>query len=304
MLAVPWAGPFSDPDWTFEPKMDGIRAVVTVDGTDVAVRGRRDVDITVRYPELQGLRTPGAAVVVDGEIVAIEDGVPSFERLQRRMHLGDPDAVRRAAAEVPVQFVAFDLLYRDEPLVDLPLEARRERLAELDLGSAMEIVPAIDGDGEALWESVVARGLEGMVAKRRGSRYRPGARSPDWRKVPHVRVTEAVVGGYTPGEGGRRATFGALLLGRWDGDALRYVGSVGTGFGEADGRAIRAALDEMETGVSPFHPDDGLPRGAVWVEPVLVASIGYRDTTVAGRLRHPRFRGFTDDDPASVRAGE
>ena len=125
-------------------------------------------------------------------------------------------------------------------------------------------------------------------------RYQPGLRSPDWRKIANLSFAKAVVGGFTPGEGGRRGTFGALVLGQWDGDRLRFVGSVGTGFSDRDLGAIREALDASAITDTPFHDDPGLP-GATWVEPALVASIGYRDWTSAGRLRHPRFRGFTGD---------
>lgn len=300
MLATPWPAPFSDDDWVFEPKWDGVRALVTVAGDQVTIRGRRGSDYTDRYPELHALRHDRPCVL-DGEIVAIVEGVPSFERLQRRMHVAGPD--RRLQGDVPVSFVAFDILHDGDPVIDEPLEHRRERLERVASGAWGSVGPAVPADGEALWATITERHLEGMVAKRRGSRYRPGVRSPDWRKIANVLVTEAVVGGFTPGEGGRGASFGGLLLGRWDGDRLRFVGSVGTGFSDADVRSIRAALDEMTRDGSPFHPDDALPAGATWVEPLLVASIGYRDTTAAGRLRHPRFRGFTDDDPRGLVSG-
>ena len=153
---------------------------------------------------------------------------------------------------------------------------------------------AVRGDGPALWEAVRERGMEGIVAKRLDSPYRPGVRSPDWRKIANVPTMRAVVGGFTPGEGGRSRTFGSLLLGLWRGDDLRWIGSVGTGFGDSELIAIRSALDKMTRPVAPFAADPDLPP-ATWVEPVLVASVGYREWTTAGRLRHPRFRGFTDD---------
>ncbi len=131
------------------------------------------------------------------------------------------------------------------------------------------------------------------MAKRYGSTYRPGARSPNWRKIPHIHRTRAVVGGFTESEGTRTGVFGALLLGLWDGDRLRYVGSVGTGFDDASARAIRSALDEMVTGESPFHEDEAIPVGTL-VHPHLVAEIAYKQWTRAGRLRAPSFKGFSD----------
>jgi bifunctional non-homologous end joining protein LigD len=151
-----------------------------------------------------------------------------------------------------------------------------------------------------MWGFVQERGMEGLVAKRLGSRYRPGQRSADWRKVPSLVSTRAVVAGYTPGSGGRSATFGGLLLGLWDGDRLRFIGSVGTGFDDAALRAIRAALDELRTERSPFSLDASLPAEAVWVEPRLVAVVQFREWTEAGRLRAPVFKGFSDESVASI----
>jgi bifunctional non-homologous end joining protein LigD len=300
MLAVAYPSAFADPGWWFETKWDGVRALVVWDGTRPRVKGRRGGDITHRYPELAGF-SAGPPLILDGEIVLLgDDGVPSFEGLQSRMHLEDPAAAARLAAEHPVAYVAFDVLHHGGSLVSEPLRRRREVLESLVLPPPVAVPEVVEGDGPALWEAVVARGLEGIVAKRRDSPYRPGVRSPDWRKIANVRVARAVVGGFTPGEGGRRGTFGALLLGLWDGPALRFVGSVGTGFSDRDLGQIRAALDESKADLPPFHPDPGLPPGAIWVHPALVASVGYRDWTSAGRLRHPRFRGFTGDPVGEV----
>jgi len=293
MLAVPWASPFSDPDWTFETKWDGMRAIVSWGGA-LSIRTRTGADATPRYPELMGLAF-SESVVLDCEIVALDEaGVPSFERLQKRMHLSGVDRVARAAVETPVTLVAFDLLYRGHSVVDAPLEERRALLADLQAGPPMTMSESIDGDGLALWEAITARDIEGVVAKRLGSRYRPGTRSPDWRKIANVRDMRALVVGFTPGEGGRAGGFGALVLALDDGEAVRWVGNVGTGFTDAQVASIRSALDLMVSDRPRFHETDGLPE-ATWVEPMLVASIGYRDWTAAGRLRHPRFRGFTDD---------
>jgi bifunctional non-homologous end joining protein LigD len=150
-----------------------------------------------------------------------------------------------------------------------------------------------------LWEFVLDRGLEGMVAKRIGSEYRPGVRSPDWRKIHNLHTVRALVGGYTPGERGRSRTFGALLLGLRDGDKLRWIGAVGTGFSDMALASIRAGLDQNRRAASPFHPDSEIPS-ATWVEPYLVAAVEYSAWTGAGRLRRPVFKGFTDDDPETI----
>jgi bifunctional non-homologous end joining protein LigD len=144
------------------------------------------------------------------------------------------------------------------------------------------------------------RGLEGIVAKRVDSRYEPGVRSGSWRKIPAYRWVRTVVGGFTKGEGGRSGTFGALLVGLWTGGRLRYVGSLGSGFSDRDLGAIREALDEMTVDEAPFIDPAGLPRGATFVVPSLVAAVQFREWTSAGRLRGPSFKGFTDDPLDSV----
>lgn len=288
MLATSWPGPFSDPGWWFEPKWDGIRGVMAWDGSVVSIHTRTGAEVAARYPELR----PSSALppcVLDGEVVVLHAGRASFERLQQRSAL-TPSGLR----DHPVSFVAFDLLHLDgRPLIDLPLEQRQRRLAHLDLGSRFERVAPTE-DGAALWEVVVGRDLEGMVAKRSGSPYRPGVRSADWRKVAHLHTVKAVVGGFTAGEGGRTGTFGALVLGLWQGDRLRWIGNVGTGFSDRDLAAIHTALQEMSSAASPFHPDPELPK-IVPVEPLLVAAVAYRNWTNAGRFRQPRFKGFAED---------
>jgi bifunctional non-homologous end joining protein LigD len=297
MLATPWPAAFDDDAWQFEPKWDGVRALVGCRGGMVEVRGRRGDDVTGRYPEVAAAFATSRTLVLDGEIVTLDDtGRPSFERLQRRIHLSDPGQIRRAADEVPATFVAFDLLHEDSPLTGAPLIERRARLEALGVTAT----PVVVGRGTALWAAVSGHDLEGIVAKRLASPYRPGIRSPDWRKVVRVATIRAVVGGYTSGTGSRTATFGSLLVGLWERRRLRFVGAVGIGFDEARLVAIRDALDQMERPDSPFRPGDLLPAGARWVEPSLVAVVGLRAWTSSGRLRQPRFLGLAADPPDAI----
>jgi bifunctional non-homologous end joining protein LigD len=288
MLATAWPNPFAGPGWHFEPKWDGIRGVLAWDGRVVTLHTRTDAEVSARYPEL----APDphlAPCVVDGEVVVLAGGRASFERLQQRAAL-TPAGMR----DHPVSFVAFDLLHLGaRSLLGTPIEERRRLLDGLGLGGPFVTVAPV-ADGTALWEVVVGRDLEGMVAKRAASPYRPGVRSADWRKVAHLHTVKAVVGGFTPGEGGRSGSFGALALGLWDGLRLRWIGNVGSGFGDRQLEAIRGALDEMRRPHSAFHPDPELPAMTA-VEPALVAAVDYRNWTTAGRIRHPRFKGFTDD---------
>ena len=285
MLAIRWGRPFSDPEWAFEVKWDGIRALASWDGKQLTVRSRTGRGLTEAYPELDRLEGLPPCIL-DGEIVAFDElGRPSFSHLQQR-----------ASVETPISYMVFDLLYLDAPMVGQPWVDRRERLDNLELPTPYLTAEPVLGDGEALWEGVAAQKLEGIVGKRLESPYRPGARSGDWRKVARVEQVRAVVGGYLPGDGNRSSTFGSLLLGLVDGDALRYVGSVGTGFTASTLRAIRSGLDELAAAASPFHTHPDIPPQAVFVEPSLVALVEFKEWTRAAKLRAPSFKGFTDDD--------
>jgi bifunctional non-homologous end joining protein LigD len=293
MLATRWPEPFSDPEWGFEVKWDGVRAVAHWDGSNLAVFSRSGRAILPAYPELDRLGGLEPCIL-DGEIVALDDtGRPSFGRLQQRMNVSIAGAAVRTVA---ITFMAFDLLYLARPLIEVSWRERRARLGELELPAPFVVPEPVRGDGEALWEGIRQQHLEGMVAKRMDSPYRPGVRSPDWRKVARVDQVRAVVGGFLPGERSRAATFGSLLLGLVDGARLRYIGSVGTGFDGPSLQAIRAALDEMVTVASAFEPDAEIAERAVFVEPTLTALVEFKEWTRAGKLRAPSFKGFTDDE--------
>ncbi|MEA2000459.1 MAG: non-homologous end-joining DNA ligase [Actinomycetota bacterium] len=291
MLATPWDAPFVDDDWLFELKWDGIRCLLSSQHGDVSLHSRNGNDLTGRYPELAELEIAGG-FVLDGEIVALDEkGHPSFELLQGRMNLEQPGSLSRA---VPISYVVFDMLHDGESLVNSPLLERSERLATMRLPGPVIVGDQFGGDSRPIWDFVIEHSLEGIVAKRITSRYQPGVRSPDWRKIANFKQVRAVVGGYTVGTGGRASTFGALLLGLWTEDRLRWIGSVGSGFDDKALRAIREALDEMVLPTSPFGVDDDIPRGSTFVEPRLVATIQCKQWTAAGRLRAPSFKGFSD----------
>ena len=276
MLATTWLKIFSDPDWFFELKWDGYRALAYFDNGRVSFRSRRGLDLGYRYPELAALRSPRNAVV-DGEIVAMgEDGKPSFFMLGR----------------IPAQFVAFDVLFLDGDLTGLPFEDRRRLLESMELTGPVVVTDVVPEAGEALFMAVEEQGLEGVVAKRAGSRYHPGKRSPDWRKVVFRRNTTATVGGFLHGEGNRTGYFGSLLLGMWTDDQLHFVGAVGSGFDDPALRAITRRLSELARESSPFAGPVDVPGTKSWVEPVLVARVEYREWTPYGRLRAPVFKGL------------
>lgn len=279
MLATRVPHPFSDPGWLFEPKWDGIRLLVESDGTTMTLRTRSGR--TIGYPEFEHVPAPHP-VVLDGELIALDDsGLPSFELLGR--------------GGTPVTYMVFDILYDGVEVIAEPLERRLERLASLRLPAPFVRSETVAADGEALFEAVEAKGMEGIVGKRLGSRYRPGVRSTDWLKIPIRRSLRAVIGGFTPGEGTRAATFGALLVGLWTGPRLRWIGAVGTGFDEAVLTSMREALDATRSDDCPFENDDELPAGASWVVPRIVAAIEYKEWTASGRLRGPSFKGLAPE---------
>ena len=313
MQATLASGPFDDPKWLFEPKLDGVRALVTLAGGVATLRSRRGLDITAQYPALARAlaRQPASTLVLDGEIVALgEGGVPSFERLQQRMGLQNPDEIATADAELPVLFFGFDIVYLDgHDLRRVPLEHRVEVLARVLQPSALvQPVQTFAGDGVAAFQAAAALGLEGVVAKRRDSPYEDGKRSRRWLKVKARKTDEFVVGGHHSGEGARSGTFGALLLGTRDedggadGSGLRYVGRVGTGFDDATLRALRARLDELETDANPFAAEPPDRERVTFVRPELVAEVEYANETRDGILRAPSFMRLRPDKaPSEVR---
>ena len=306
MLARSGPLPPEDGRWAYEIKWDGVRVIAFAQGGRVRLQARSGRDVTARYPELRPLgRALGAReLVLDGEVVAFgDDGRPSFQRLQGRMHLTGESAIRRLAEREPVTYVVFDLLYEDgRDLMPLPYVERRERLLALGLAGPAWQAPAHHvGDGRALLEASRAQGLEGILAKRVDCPYTPGRRSPGWVKVKNVRRTDVVVGGWLPGEGNRAGRIGALLVGHHDQDGeLRYAGRVGTGFDQAELARLQGILAPLERPTSPFAGRQP-PRGARFVEPELVCAVDYGEWTQARTLRHPVYKGLRDDvAPADV----
>jgi len=305
MLACPGElpGGAEDAQWGYETKWDGARLLSFVDGDRVRLRSRNDLDVTVSYPELAGL---GGALgdrraVLDGEVVAFgADGLPSFARLQRRMHVGQAAEALRLSGTDPVRLLVFDVLHLDgRDTTALPYLERRELLAGLELdGAAWQCPPHFAGNGALVLRASKELGLEGVVAKRLASSYRPGRRSPDWRKIKNIRMQEVVVVGWQPGNGRRAGTIGSLLLGVPDGSGtLRYAGKVGTGFSEAALSTLLGRLAPLDRPAPPLAtpPPRADAPGARWVEPVLVGEVGFGEWTPDGRLRHPVWRGLRPD---------
>jgi bifunctional non-homologous end joining protein LigD len=309
MLATPGALPRSDVGWAYEFKWDGVRAVVYVDGGRVRALSRNGKDLLTSFPELRelGAFLGSTSAVLDGEIVSLdESGRPDFGKLQHRLHLGSPTAVQRKARESPVSYLAFDVLYLlGRSTVELSYDERRRLLEALELkGGSFATSPSFaDVPGKDLLGVAVDRGLEGIVAKKRASTYAPGVRSGSWLKIKVVRTQEVVVGGWTDGRGELEGQLGALLCGIPEGDALTYVGKVGTGLTDAERADLRAALQRLATESSPFARPLARSQTAVshFVRPELVGEVRYVEWTHDGHLRHPSWRGLRlDKSPGEV----
>jgi len=309
MLAIAGELPADDAAWAYEMKWDGLRAIAIISAGTATLFSRNGRDVTATYPELAGLAGVAGAhdVVLDGEIVAFGGGTwPSFEALQQRMNVTAAAQVRRLAGEIPVTYLAFDLLSADsEPLVGQRYRQRRDRLDELTVdGPCWQTPPAFIGVAGTDVQAVSRQhGLEGIMAKRIASRYEAGRRSASWRKIKNVQRQEFVVGGWKPGEGARSDMIGSLMVGVYGPHGLTFAGHVGTGFTQQTLRALTARLGPLRRPTSPFGstvpPEQA--RGAVWIEPEVVIEAEFALWTSAGRLRAASFRGFRDDkDPADV----
>ena len=281
-------------DWTYEVKFDGFRAVAYIRGGECRLVSRNDNDLTGRFPEVakaivKAVKSPNA--VVDGEITRLDPtGKTSFSELQQ----GDG----------PLVFYAFDLLELDgEPRIDLPLTERKQQLRKLLDARVKTVAYSEDfDDGDALFAVAQQQGLEGVISKRKSSAYKPGRRTRDWLKIKTENNEEFVVAGYTRGAGRRAGTFGALVLGVNEGDQLRYVGNVGTGFNDQEIAKLLKLLRPLHRDTPPFPVAPKMPRirkGDVqWVEPQLVAQVRFGEWTHDNHLRHPAYLGIREDKSA------
>ncbi len=323
MLALSGELPAREDAWGFEVKWDGVRAIAYWRPGRLRIESRSLADIGSRYPELHALgRQLGAReAILDGEIVAFdENGSPSFERLQSRMHLTSDGAIRRLARETPATYVIFDLLYLDgHSTMGLAYRERRALLEQLKLNGPAWRTPAYHlGNGRDFLEVTAKHGLEGVLAKRLDSVYRPGERNGNWVKVKNINRQELLIGGWLTGKGRRSGQLGALLMGYYEdegegegngngkgegdegkGRVLRYAGRVGTGFDESELERLAKQLADRRRRSSPFSKRGVQPpRGAHFVEPELVAEIEFSHWTRQRILRHSSYKGLRGDKPA------
>lgn len=303
MLALLSKMPSNTEDYIFEYKWDGIRAIYYWDGKRMRLESRNKLDMTHRWPELKKLgKVFGSEpVILDGEIVALdENGRISFSLLAKRMHLAakpTADLMRSA----PIVYMIFDVLYfHDRVLMPLPYTKRREVLEEMKLGSDnWQVPPSSQGNGVDQLEAALENDLEGIVAKMSDSPYRPGTRSRAWLKIKGVSRQEFVIGGWIPEKGDVKNGVGALLVGFYDKDGkLAFAGKVGTGFKDEDRTDMKERFDKIARDKNPFS-STVRNRNVIFVDPVTVAEVEFREWTPDGSLRHPSFKGLREDKKPS-----
>src|SRR5882757_210337 len=307
MLAETDETPRSNPEWLYEPKLDGYRVIAFVRDTNVRLQSRRGIDLTAVFPEITAdlALQANSQMVLDGEIVALDaTGRPSFNALQNRVQLKTAGDIAKAQRDAPAVLVCFDLLHfgganlRGAAYVD-----RRRYLSQCLLPSPRIQLIHVATNAEQLYAAATASGFEGIVAKRKNSIYQPGKRSNAWLKIKTTQTAEFVVGGYTKGKG-ERESLGALLLGYWSGGKLHYAGHVGSGLtqGIIDGLGKRMA--ELARKQPPFVAEVPLHRPTKWLDPELVAEVTFQDWTPDGMLRAPVFIRLRDDiEPQDVVGG-
>jgi bifunctional non-homologous end joining protein LigD len=288
MLAVLTEERFSDPAWVYERKLDGIRCLAIKGERDVRLLSRNNLTQNAQFPEIAAAleADPARQLVLDGEIVAFSGGRTSFEFLQQRNE-----------RHVSVVLYAFDLIHlAGHDTTALPLHARRQLLrAAVTFRAPLRLTPSRKRDGERLYAEACRKGWEGLIAKRADAPYTHG-RSRDWLKFKCSAEQELVIGGYTAPRGSR-SDLGALLLGHFEDGRLRYAGKVGTGFTHSTLADLSARLAPLRRDTTPFADPVREPH-VTWVEPRLVAQVGFSEWTRDGRLRHPRFLGLRDDKAA------
>jgi len=293
MLAQSAPKPPDSPDYLYEVKWDGIRAMISLDEGAIKIYGRNQMDFTKQFPELlnpeQSFRATSA--LFDGEIVCLEaDGKPVFQNVIQRMQQKTEGGIERARAKHPAVCYLFDCLYLDgRPIVNEPLTRRREWLVDAVKSDSAYRVSQVMDDGVAFFEAVKEMGLEGIMAKLRHSTYLPGKRADSWLKIKARQTTECVIIGYTRGKGERDRAFGALHLAQRNGGELKYVGKVGTGFDDRLLQSIFAALEQLTTIKRPVKEKPLDEAQSVWVEPKLMCEVQFASWTKDGMLREPVF---------------
>ncbi|MDD4334940.1 MAG: non-homologous end-joining DNA ligase [Desulfotomaculaceae bacterium] len=289
--------PYDSEEHLFEVKWDGYRCLSYLEGKNTVLYSRNGIDLTGKFPELAGLHVQvnSAPAILDGEIVVFEKGKPSFTALQSRGKMKDLKMIGRTAMRRPAVFIVFDVLYAGgKNVMDLPLERRRALLDQIVAGGKEIVISQyVNKNGLDLYSACVAQGLEGVMAKKLGSAYLSGRRSPYWQKIKHTRETDLVICGYQHSSAG--GGLGSLVLGGYREGRLVYQGKVGTGFSRREAEVLLEGLRKLELSGGTLKVPQEEKQRTIFVRPLLVCSVDYLTTTSEGYLRHPVYRGVRRD---------
>jgi len=294
------AQPFDSDRHYFEPKWDGMRCIAYIRTGKLELQNRNLRDVTKSYPELKAItqQVKCTSAILDGEIVVLEKGLPSFDLLQNRFGVDDPVQVKTLSRKVPTTYIAFDLLHLNgKDLVNSPLSYRKQQLATIISDSPHLLLSQyVTGRGKTYFRSALKLGFEGSMAKVSESVYQMGMRSENWLKLKQVKTLDCVIAGYTLGTGFRSATFGALVLATYDTDGrLKHTGNVGTGFTDEMILRIVKLLKPLRVRTKTIPGEVKAPAPIIWVKPQLVAEVGYMNKTRESKLRLPRFERLRFD---------
>lgn len=299
MLAKLTHDEFSNPDWIFEQKLDGVRCLVFKKGKNIRLMSRNKNNLNNTYPELVDAfkEQPEENFIVDGEIVAFRNGISNFSELQKRMNLKDSEEI--SSHTTSVFFYAFDIIHvGDSDLSKLPVLARKDVLEKtLKFNKIIKYMSHRKKKGLQFLKEACKEKWEGLIAKKADSHYTFG-RSSNWLKFKCTNEQEFVIGGYTEPTGSRKG-FGSLLLGYYSKKELYYAGKVGTGFNDALLEQLTSKMSALETKESPFaNPGSIRSKQVHWIKPELVAQVSFTEWTSANKLRHPSFSGLRNDKQA------
>ncbi len=300
--------PVDSKGYFFEPKWDGLRAILFFEEGRIELQNRNLRDATRSYPELQKISDciRAKTAIIDGEVVVLrEDGVPDFGRLQSRFGVDDQKRADVLGKTTPVTYVAFDLLHLDgQDLVTRSLVERKKRLKSvLREGPYLLFGDHVESEGTRFFKEATSRGFEGVIAKEIQSQYVPGLRTDYWVKIKQINTADCVVLGWSEGEGARAPTFGSLILGAYDDDGqLKHVGNVGGGFSNTALHDLKGKLSRIQRKTATVEGSVDSPTPVTWVKPRLVIEVAYMAVTADGRLRFPRFRRLrADKDPIACK---
>jgi DNA ligase D-like protein (predicted ligase)/DNA ligase D-like protein (predicted 3'-phosphoesterase) len=295
MLAQSAQAPFNSKDWIFEIKWDGIRAISYIN-TELSLKSRNDKELEYNFPELHELEDLTTDAVLDGEIVVMKNGKADFQTLLERNRTTSARDIEHAVQRNPATYIVFDILEKDEkPLISLPLIDRKKILKEqVKEGKHVVLSRYVEEEGTVYYDAALRMGVEGIMAKKKDSLYQPGLRSGSWLKIKRLLSCDCVVFGYTEGEGNRANTFGALILGLYDGGSPVYVGKVGTGFSQIDMELLTEMFQGIRASERTLEAVD-IPQRITWLKPELVCEIDYQAATKEDKLRMPRFRVLRAD---------